>query len=87
MIEKQCLPVSGIVCIARNNSKVEVAEETAMEEGEPTTPQHNRNDRSISELGIICLRNEVKIVQCLQFKSELVDSLILEVYWLVCKCL
>ena len=53
-----CVHVSGTVCVARHSSKAEVTEEMAMDEGEATV-QINRNDRSISELGVLCLRNEV----------------------------
>ena len=54
-----CACVSGSVCVARHGgSKAELTEETAMDEGEASV-QISRNDRSVSELGVLCLRNEV----------------------------
>ncbi|KAK7104837.1 exportin-5-like [Littorina saxatilis] len=55
-LTREYLELIGTVCVGRHSSKVEVAEETAMDEGDTTA--HNRNDRTLSELGAMCLKNE-----------------------------
>ncbi|KAK7492294.1 hypothetical protein BaRGS_00016391 [Batillaria attramentaria] len=55
-LTREYLELIGMVCVSRL-SKAEVTEEVAMDEGEANT-QFNRNDRTVSELGIICLRSE-----------------------------
>ncbi|XP_076464074.1 exportin-5-like [Babylonia areolata] len=59
-LTREYLELIGMMCISRHNNRAEAMEETAMDEGE-VTPQIHKNDRSISELGALCLRNEILI--------------------------
>lgn len=49
------------VCTSRLSSKVEVTEEMAMDE-EVVPPQFNRNEKALSELGLLCMRTEVSFI-------------------------
>ncbi|KAL8619551.1 hypothetical protein ACOMHN_019607 [Nucella lapillus] len=59
-LTREYLDLIGTICFSRHSSKTEAVEEMAMEEGECPPPVH-KNDRSISELGVLCLKNEVLI--------------------------
>ncbi|PVD26679.1 hypothetical protein C0Q70_14357 [Pomacea canaliculata] len=56
-LTREYLELIITVCTSRLSSKVEVTEEMAMDE-EVVPPQFNRNEKALSELGLLCMRTE-----------------------------